>query len=69
MLEHEKLLSFLAELEKVNVRIQTREPTLEDLALLRSIADNLIDGNKHHQREEDVLFPALEKLGSPGPRG
>ncbi|NLN16195.1 MAG: DUF438 domain-containing protein [Firmicutes bacterium] len=67
MLEHEKLLGFLAELEKVNVRIQTREPTLEDLALLRSIADNLIDGNKHHQREEDVLFPALEKLGITGP--
>jgi len=67
MLEHEKLLGFLAELEDVNARIQASEPAPQDLELLRAIADNLIDGNKHHQREEDVLFPAMEELGITGP--
>ncbi|HDZ27137.1 hypothetical protein LCGC14_0943040 [marine sediment metagenome] len=32
----------------------------EDLEKLREIAHHLVEAESHHQREEDVLFPALE---------
>ena len=67
MAEHEGILGFLDKLEDANARIQGSRPTSQDLELIRAIADNLVDANKHHQREEDVLFPAMEKLGITGP--
>jgi len=42
----------------------------EDSALmetLKLIAEHLIEAEAHHQREEQVLFPALEKKGITGP--
>jgi PAS domain S-box-containing protein len=35
----------------------------EELAQLRRVADELLDAEKHYLREENVLFPALEKHG------
>jgi len=35
----------------------------EELAQLRHVADELLDAEKHYLREENVLFPVLEKHG------
>jgi PAS domain S-box-containing protein len=35
----------------------------EELAQLRHVADELLDAEKHYLREENVLFPILEKHG------
>jgi PAS domain S-box-containing protein len=35
----------------------------EELAQLRRVADELLDAEKHYLREENVLFPVLEKHG------
>jgi iron-sulfur cluster repair protein YtfE (RIC family) len=32
-----------------------------DLEKLRDISHHLVEAESHHQREEDVLFPELEK--------
>lgn len=68
--EHDEILGFLDKLDAVNGRIQ-RKATYEagdrDYDLLRHLADHLVGAEKHHAREEDVLFPELEKRGVSGP--
>ena len=54
MEEHKMILGFLDELEKTNN---------EDIKKLTEIAEHLIGAEPHHQREEKVLFPELEKRG------
>ncbi len=68
--EHEEILGFLDELEKVNQNIQqmsSYQKSSEDFQKLAHIAKHLIEAEAHHKREEDVLFPALEKRGVFGP--
>ncbi len=68
--EHDEILRFLDLLEEVNPRIQrlaAHEPGNRDLALLKHLAEHLVAAEKHHAREEDVLFPALEARGLTGP--
>ena len=68
--EHEKILSFLDKLEAANQRIQkmgeyrVEEKEWEDL---KHITEHLIGAEPHHQREEQILFPELEKRGVFGP--
>jgi DUF438 domain-containing protein len=70
LIEHDRILAFLDRLEMVNRVIQTRDtigtdaPVLVDLL---EIADHLLAAEPHHQREEQVLFVALERLGIEGP--
>ena len=52
-------LSGLAE----EVRGASLENVEEKLAQLRHIAEELLDAEKHYLREENVLFPVLEKHG------
>ena len=33
----------------------------DDMEKLKDIAHHLVEAENHHQREEDVLFPSLEK--------
>ena len=35
----------------------------KELEMLEHIAEHLVEADKHHQREEEVLFPMLEKFG------
>ena len=35
----------------------------KELEILEHVAEHLVEADKHHKREEDVLFPALEKHG------
>lgn len=68
--EHEMILTFLDHLEEVNRRVQAADaydPRREEYAALRHIAEHLVEAEAHHQREEDVLFPELERRGLFGP--
>ncbi len=67
MTEHDVILSFLDNLEIVNRSIQTTGGSSEDLKQLQNIAEHLLGAEPHHQREEKVLFPELEKRGFFGP--
>jgi len=69
--EHDLILLFLAELENVNRTIQKMsayDPARDAYQLVRDIAQRLIDVESHHQREEEVLFPALEQHGVTAPQ-
>ena len=70
MEEHKMILSFLDELEKVNQRLQQTGQYAgndEDIKKLANIAEHLVGAEPHHQREEQVLFPEIEKRGVFGP--
>lgn len=68
--EHEKIKGFLTELEGLNKVIQSLD-TLEGnkglIEKLIKLADNILDAENHHRREENVLFPELEKRNITGP--
>jgi len=68
--EHDEILGFLDELEKVSQSIQRAErydPGSSEYAKLAHIAEHLAGAEKHHQREEEVLFPEVERRGVYGP--
>ena len=70
IIEHEKIKEFLTELEALNLDIQKLNNYSENLGLflkLQELADNILNAEKHHKREEDVLFPELEKRNITGP--
>lgn len=65
--EHEEILKFLDALDKLDNKIKQFGFAKEDTKELQHIAHHLEAAEKHHQREEDVLFPELEKRGIFGP--
>lgn len=68
--EHEKILGFLTELEKLNSKIQKMEkydPNAEEFKKLVEVANKILDAEKHHKREEDVLFKEMEDRKITGP--
>lgn len=68
--EHERILGFLTQLEKLNSRIQKAESFEESgelISKLAALAENILDAENHHRREENVLFPEMEKRGITGP--
>lgn len=68
--EHEKLKDFLTELEQINFDIQklsSKEENPQLIEKLLEVAENILDAENHHKREEDVLFPELEKREITGP--
>jgi DUF438 domain-containing protein len=70
IVEHERIKEFLTELESINLDIQKLINYAENPNLfikLEQIADNILDAEKHHKREEDVLFTELEKRNITGP--
>ncbi len=69
MSEHEMIFGFLERLEKTNQKVQKMESYKKDKSfeVLKDIAEHLIEAEPHHQREEKVLFPELEKRGIFGP--
>ena len=67
LLEEHKMLQQIAEklvmlTEKVQ-RAETPDSVIEELSQLKHIADELLDAEKHYLREENVLFPVLERHG------
>lgn len=70
VVEHEKIKEFLTELEEIHFKVQKMQSKDEDPELfkrLSKVAELILDAENHHKREEDVLFPELEKRGITGP--
>ena len=68
-IEHEHILCILNEIQDLGEQLSDKNKS-ENKNLLQQINQlslQLISAEPHHQREEDVLFPALELLGIIGP--
>ncbi|MFL0166253.1 DUF438 domain-containing protein [Candidatus Clostridium helianthi] len=68
--EHEKILGFLTELEEINSRIQKSDnydSCAKEFDSLKTVIDNILDAEKHHLREEQVLFSEMEEREITGP--
>jgi len=66
MEEHKILLQFLEKLKTIVERVQQAEDAgrvTEEVAHLRHLSEHLLEAEKHYVREENVLFPVLEKHG------
>jgi len=67
LLEEHKIMLQLVEMTKVtlsNVQKATDFANVsEDIVRLKHIAEDFVDSEKHYLREENVLFPILEKHG------
>lgn len=69
MTEHQILLGYLDQLDKLQSQLMSGD-TGDQSSLLEAIGtlgERLLSAENHHQREEQVLFPAIEKLGIVGP--
>jgi DUF438 domain-containing protein len=70
ILEHEQIKGFLTELDEMNLEIQKLEKfegNEEYFERLLKLTESILDAENHHKREEDVLFPELEKRNITGP--
>ncbi len=71
MEEHDQILGFLDELESAAMAARRSAAELEPGGALRAslhaLAARLLDAEPHHQREEQALFPRMEKIGIEGP--
>ncbi|MFW9888938.1 MAG: DUF438 domain-containing protein [Candidatus Thorarchaeota archaeon] len=68
--EHDKILSFLDQLEGLNMKVQSSDSlkkSSEEYKKLVHIAEHLLDAESHHLREEEVLFQEIESRGVTGP--
>lgn len=64
MEEHKVILDTLHRLRALVDRIKqvnSYEELGDDLPVLKDLAHHLVEAESHHQREEDVLFPRIEK--------
>ncbi len=66
MEEHKVIVSQLNELGELVQRLKSRQNFDQigaDLERLKHVAHHLVEAENHHLREEEVLFPMLEKHG------
>jgi len=66
MEEHKILLQILEKLSILSNKVQQAKDAShlgEEISQLKQVADDLLDAEKHYLREENVLFPILEKHG------
>ncbi len=64
MEEHKSILDSLGSLSSLVERLKAKnvfDEMGEDLDALKDIAHHLVEAESHHQREEEVLYPRLEK--------
>ncbi|MEM3773996.1 MAG: DUF438 domain-containing protein [Candidatus Bathyarchaeia archaeon] len=67
LLEEHKMIQQIA--EKLNVlaekvqKAESQDAAIGELSQLRHVADELLDAEKHYLREENALFPVLERHG------
>jgi hypothetical protein len=70
MEEHKNILQFSDEMKAVTQKIKQAKDfnsVIEETKQLKHIAEHLMEVEKHYLREENVLFPYLEKHGVIGP--
>lgn len=72
--EHDRILGFLETLDKAAKLVLSRPAYAESDHQLRAALDDiknvsyhLVETEKHHAREEEALFPAIEAKGITGP--
>ncbi|NFN94620.1 DUF438 domain-containing protein [Clostridium botulinum] len=68
--EHDKILEFLTELEEINFKIQKLKSYNSgsgEFEALKTVVNNILDAENHHQREEKVLFVEMEDRKITGP--
>lgn len=67
--EHEHILNILDELYNLGEQLseQNNSKNKKLLPQINQLSINLISAEPHHQREEQVLFKAMEELGISGP--
>ena len=66
MEEHKAILDFLDKLNHTVASLKSSRNFKEvdnEVRMLEHIAEHLVEADKHHQREEEVLFPVMERLG------
>jgi PAS domain S-box-containing protein len=64
MEEHNIILEFASELNDIVQKLKdSKNADTENIGQLKRIADNFKDSESHYVREENVLFPYLEKHG------
>ena len=69
MAEHALIMEYVSELESLVASISSgeREPRPEFLERIRQLIGFLVDTETHYLREENALFPMIEKHGLTGP--
>ena len=67
--EHDRILEFLEKLETIAEKIEEGRDVKEFGDKLSHISEHLVEAEKHHEREEEVLFPLLEEKDITGPPG
>ncbi|MBS3816164.1 MAG: DUF438 domain-containing protein [Candidatus Thermoplasmatota archaeon] len=65
--EHEEITEMLDELDDVIDSLKDGELTAKKKDKLNHIAEHLVESENHHEREEEALFPRMEKKGITGP--
>ena len=68
--EHDRILEFLTQLENINLNIQRMEMydiNSDEFEELKTVINNILDAENHHQREEKVLFTEMEERKITGP--
>lgn len=58
--EHKHILNALKNVEEISEKTTIND---KDIKTLKEAVHLFIEANKHHEREEKVLFPAVEKEG------
>jgi DUF438 domain-containing protein len=64
--EHEEILKFLDELDGLLTSFE-KGISGADAKVLQELAEHLVETEKHHEREENALFPRMEEKGITGP--
>lgn len=64
--EHEIILQKIKELRRI-LEKPAKDYTEHELDKLKDIVHHLIEAESHHKREEEALFPELERKGITGP--
>ena len=68
--EHDEILKILDSLERVNKKIQYLDNYDQENSLFNELKDigyGLLETEKHHEREEEALFPEIDEKGVTGP--
>ena len=67
MEEHRQILLFMTEVRGRAMELRTGKRSREETMCLQEVGPFLTEAQKHFQREENVLFPYLERHGIEGP--
>lgn len=55
-------------MERITDKIGEEQLSSQDREELKETAENLLEAERHHKREEEVIFPRLEAKGITGPQ-